>query len=365
MDSRILTAYISVFVIMGLSDSVIPILPKLTQDPTISSILFSSYFIGALVAMLPFGMLADRYGNKPFIILSIVLTVISGFILFFSDNIYIMIIARFIEGTACAAFFPAAFSMLAQFKRRDRYMGEFNFLLNAGLAAGMGTAGLLAGIHLKGGILFFTIIAVAVLPISMTMKQCGIYSNAKRTPSDTMASQIKSIYYLLTDSRYGGLWTISFILFGFTGVIVASYPEYSITTLSDLQRGIALGGLYLGAMAMSLIAGNSSIDSRVMIKYGMLVTGAGAILLILHPVGLALLGAGSGFAFVGLVLAVSDFKSDKGAAMGLFNTCTYAGFSVLPVIFGVLLPIIGYAGVFIASGLLLMGGGFLHVCHKR
>lgn len=365
MDSRILTAYISVFVIMGLSDSVIPILPKLAQDPTISSILFSTYFIGALVAMLPFGILADRYGNKPFIILSIILTVISGFILFLSDNIYIMIIARFIEGTACAAFFPAAFSMLSQFKKRDKYMGEFNFLINAGLAAGMGAAGLLVGIHLKGGILFFTIIALAVLPISMTMKQCEGHSGAKRSPSDTMVSQLKYIYNLLLDSRYGGLWAISFILFGFTGVIVASYPEYSITTLSDLQRGIALGGLYLGAMAMSLIAGNSNIDKKIMIKYGMLITGTGTIVLVLHPIGLVLLGAGSGLAFVGLVLAVSDFKSDRGAAMGLFNTCTYAGFSVLPVIFGVLLPIIGYTSVFVVSGIFLMGGGFLHVCHKR
>src|SRR5665648_90811 len=265
MDSRILTAYTSVFVIMGLSDSVIPILPKLTQDPTISSILFSAYFIGALVAMLPFGILADRYGNKPFIILSIILTIISGFILFFSDNIYIMIIARFIEGTACAAFFPAAFSMLAQFKKRGKYMGEFNFLINAGLAAGMCAAGLLAGIHQKGGILFFTIISLAVLPISITMGQCNSHLNLKRTSSDSMTSQLKSTSNLLLDSRYIGLWAISFILFGFTGVIVASYPEYTIATLSDLQRGIALGGLYLGAMVMSLIAGNLNCSGSLVL----------------------------------------------------------------------------------------------------
>lgn len=365
MDSRIFTAYISVFVIMGLSDSVIPILPKLVQDPAISSILFSAYFVGALVAMLPFGILADRYGNKPFIILSIILTIISGFILFFSDNIYIMIIARFIEGTACAAFFPAAFSMLARFKRRDRYMGEFNFLINAGLGAGMGAAGLLAGIHQKGGILFFTLIALAILPISMTMKKCGATPDTGMPPSSTMASQLKSIYKLTMDSRYTGLWAMSFILFGFTGVIVASYPEYTITTLTDPQRGIALGGLYIGAMVMSLIAGNSNIDRRVMIRSGMFVTGAGAIVLIFHPVGLVLLGAGSGFAFVGLVLAVSEFKRQKGAAMGLFNTWTYAGFSVLPVISGLLLPVISYAELFIASGIFLIGAGFLHVCNKK
>jgi MFS family permease len=64
--------YLSVFVIMGLSDAVVPILPKLADETFVQSMIFSAYFAGALVSMIPLGMLADRYGNTRFILLSIV-----------------------------------------------------------------------------------------------------------------------------------------------------------------------------------------------------------------------------------------------------------------------------------------------------
>ena len=101
-----------------------------------SSLLFSGYFLGALATMLPFGILADRFGNLRFIGLGIILTVISGLIIFFSENLWILLVSRFIEGAACGAFFPAAFSTLSRCKDPGRYIGEFTFLFNAGLASG-------------------------------------------------------------------------------------------------------------------------------------------------------------------------------------------------------------------------------------
>ena len=67
MNSRKLLLYFSVFAIQGLSNAVIPILPELAGEgsagPAVSSLLYSGYFVGALLTLLPFGILADRIGN--------------------------------------------------------------------------------------------------------------------------------------------------------------------------------------------------------------------------------------------------------------------------------------------------------------
>ena len=162
-DRRLI--YIAVFAIMGLSNAVIPILPELAAcyhsiyGEFASSLLFSGYFLGALVTMLPFGILADRFGNLRLIGLGIIFTVISGLIIFFSENLWILIISRFIEGAACGAFFPAAYSILSRCKDPGRCLGEFTFLYNAALASGALLSGLLADIFLKGAVLTFTIVA--------------------------------------------------------------------------------------------------------------------------------------------------------------------------------------------------------------
>ncbi|RZN13546.1 MAG: MFS transporter, partial [Methanosarcinales archaeon] len=70
---------------MALSDAAIPILPELSKgESVVSSLIFSAYFTGALVAMLPSGILTDHYGNNRFILLAAVLTTISGLILIIS-----------------------------------------------------------------------------------------------------------------------------------------------------------------------------------------------------------------------------------------------------------------------------------------
>jgi len=155
--------YLSVFVIMGLSDAVVPILPDLSDETFVQSTIFSAYFAGALVSMIPLGMLADRYGNTRFILLSIILTIISGFLIFLSDSSQIIVSARFVEGCACGAFFPAAFSILTKFKNRRQYIGEFTFLINIGLALGVAAAATLKYYHLKSGIVVFVLIRISHL----------------------------------------------------------------------------------------------------------------------------------------------------------------------------------------------------------
>ncbi|MGP8320986.1 MAG: MFS transporter [Methanosarcinaceae archaeon] len=369
MNTNKVLLYSAVFVMMGLSDATIPILPELAASnhvsygPVASSLLFSSYFIGALVTMLPFGILADRHGNLRFIFLGVFLTVISGSLIIVSNNMWIISIARFIEGTACGAFFPAAFSMLSEFKNKNRCMGEFTFLLNAGLASGVAISGFLASTNIKSGILVFTIasgiVLVLALPKFMYAKPLITKQFHKKTSED-VSIDIKKTIFILFDHRFINVWMLSFILFGSTGVIVAFYPDYSADLLTKTELGAAIAGLYVSAMITSFVVSRSFIGYDIMIRAGMGISAIGALIVIQHPMpGFIILGAGSGVAMVGLAIAASNMDTDRGLAMGLFNTCTYGGLAIMPLVAGIFtgqfdFKLIFYANAFILGASVLL-----------
>jgi MFS family permease len=369
IDKNRFLLYSTVFLIMGLSDSVIPVLPELaaahrsSSSAFASSLLFSGYFIGALITMIPFGILADRYDHMKFIVLSVLLTFISGLFLAVTDNLYLLIIARFLEGSACGAFFPAAYAMLSDYVDKNRYIGEFNFLLNAGLALGVGIAGYLAQWFIKGGIFLFTALAgvlflVSILSLKHHNNTVIIKNVAHFKLSDKSGfQQLKSVF---SDRNYTSTWITAFLLFGITGVIIAFYPDYSKSFLSKTELGIAIALLYVCSMITNIIVGRIDIKYRDMIKYGIIVASLGTLVAIKYPLsGFALIGIGSGAGMIGLPIAVSHMNIKKGFAMGFFNTCTYAGLGMMPIFFGLFLDSFGFVSIFSISALVLFLSVFL------
>jgi MFS family permease len=367
-DRRLI--YGAAFAIMGLSNAVIPILPELASlyktefGGFLSSLLFSAYFLGALVTMLPFGVLADRFGNLRFIGFGILLTALSGLTILLSGNLWVLLTSRFIEGSACGAFFPAAFAVLSKSKDPRRYIGEFAFLLNAGLAAGALLSGLLADTYLKGAIFIFTcmtfLLAIFLFlrhrelinPRSMApnVETSGILQNS---PGNIFKISYKEIIQLLSCSK-SGIWLSSFLLNGAIGVLISYYPDYSLDTLTKTQLGGSIASLYIFAMIASLLAGYFTVKERSVIRIGIIFSILGALFAIKHPlIGFSSLGSGSGLATVGYALAVSRINKDRGLVMGLFNTTIYAGLSLVPIIAGILTGFLSLENLFIANGCIL------------
>ncbi|WP_440947185.1 MFS transporter [Methanosarcina sp. T3] len=366
-DRRLI--YVAVFAIMGLSNAVIPILPELatryhsTFGEFASSLLFSGYFLGALATMLPFGIMADRSGNLRFIGLGIILTAISGLIILFSENLRILIISRFMEGAACGAFFPAAFSTLSKCKDPGRCMGEFTFLFNAGLASGALVSGLLADTYLKGAILIFTFIALlSIIPLLPRHREF-INPKAKGEKTDLLSGSLQDHFKHsfsevagLLNRQNSGIWLSSFLLNGAIGVLIAYYPDYSLEFLTKAQLGSAIASLYICAMATSLLVGRFRIKEKAIIGIGLSFSALGALFAIKYPfLGFSSLGGGSGIAMVGFALAVARMDAYRGLAMGLFNTTIYAGLSLLPIAVGFLTGFLSFEKIFAVNGFILAG----------
>ncbi|MBN2110501.1 MAG: MFS transporter [Methanosarcinaceae archaeon] len=366
MDKKRFLLYSTVFLIMGLSNTVIPVLPEIAAGnhgrygAFASSLLFSGYFIGALLTMLPFGFFSDRYDKLKFVILAILLTLVSGLTLLLTDNLYILVIARFVEGTACGAFFPVAYTLLSEYEYRNRYIGEFNFLLNAGLALGVALAGYLAEWQIKNGILLFTLMAgilftAGLLILAERSKIENVRVIASFNPPD-----MSSIAGNFINKKYLRIWIITFLMFGLTGVIIAFYPDYSKDFLSKTALGISIAALYVSAMATNILVGRMNLRYDHMIRTGIIIASIGTLVSIHYPIiGFSLIGIGSGTGLIGLPLAVSHMNIERGLAMGIFSTCTYAGLGLLPLFTGIFLDTLGFEKIFIISAVLLFLSIFL------
>jgi MFS family permease len=384
MNLKKLTLYSSVFALQGLSNAVIPVLPELAGGDSgdvgvFSSLLFSGYFIGALLALVPLGILADRIGNLKVIRFGMLLTALSGFVIAFSDIPLILGVFRFLEGVGCGAFFPAAFSIIAEWKDSQQSLGEFNFLLNGGLAAGVFFSGMFAGFGIKTAITSFAILAglSCLLLLSKAgellspdsngkyFKRSGSEISIKNQQETLLLPELKS--YLqkarktLFQTSFGKIWAISVLLYGTTGLLSANYADYSAGFLTKPELGLAISASYLAAMLSSLIAGRANINYKNIVRTGIIFAVAGIILSVKLPLlAFFLIGAGGGTAVVGLITAVSRISS-SGFVMGLFNTGIYAGLGLGPVIGIFFLEPFGYETVFFGSAIILLTGLFAKI----
>jgi nitrate/nitrite transporter NarK len=111
----------------------------LALNYTQSGALMSAYFLGYMMGQIPWGIMADRYGSKPVISLSVLGVSLSTLTFGFSQGINVAIITRFIAGLLGAGIFvPVVRLVSSWFDQQER--GTALGILNIGGSLGLITA---------------------------------------------------------------------------------------------------------------------------------------------------------------------------------------------------------------------------------
>ncbi|MHC1596808.1 MAG: MFS transporter [Methermicoccaceae archaeon] len=362
---RAVLVYFGVFFIMGLSGVIVPILDLLAHDPFWSSVLFSAYSVGALLSLIPFGVLTDRYGAPPMLVLSLVLTALSGVGLLVFSDASLLTAARLLEGAGCGAFFPSALSLLSAHPNYPKRAVMFNLLMSAGLAGGGIAGGALAHIATKGGIWLFTL---PLIPVVLYAVLGTRWKDIPAHPSygKSFTGVMNQAFRLFFSPKLSSLWLLCVVAFGTTGAVMALYSFYTAESMSRLTLGVAIGSVYLGGMIASPIASYAKLSVSHMLRAGTVLTALGILTTVYTPLGPIIFGLGSGLVFIGAVvytsqMARSTLSTTSGLLMGTLSTMVYIGFAVVPLTSGLLYPTLSLAHIIVLNALIVLAATMLPI----
>ncbi len=335
--------FFGVFSVMALSNAIVPVLPYFAAGmPAVQGIIFSAYFLGAFLTVIPAGIISDKTGKLPLIRAGLILTVISGAVMCFSHNPFLITAARLGEGIAAGLFAACAMSWVNEQPDHKKLSGYYFASLNAGLVTGLLASGFLNS-HLgaSGGILLFTALSVPPALLSIA------------APSDA-AGPLKRGGLKEAAFDFKWLFLSVIILTGATGVVTSLYPEF--TDGSPVVLSMQIGAMNAATIIASLIAPRLNLKPVPCIK-------AGAVLMAVFVflsyemafkgelfvfIAFCAIGAIAGF----IMIAQMDFLAEtyfaQGTIMGLFNASGYAGMTFLPFFAGIIAQFSGYMPAFLA-----------------
>jgi MFS family permease len=337
MRTRI-TLFFGVFMVMALSNAIVPVLPSFADSSSLQGAIFSAYFLGALVSTLPAGILSDRFGRIPLIRLGLIMTVISGLLLAVVTSPFPLLGIRFIEGVGAGCFVAAAMSQVNSAPAHERLSGYFMACLNAGLVAGLILAGWLgAFFHQPAmGTIIFSFCAVIPALTAFLLHE---------SPSPTLKHEDTALLPVVTEYRF--LWYSSVILVGITGVVSSLYPEFS--RVSSAIVGIWIALMSVSTIIAVLIASRVSLPPVPTIRWCAVLMVFGVIISFYSPLGFIVIGALAGVVMIAQMAFLAEIKGHQGIVMGLFSTTSYLGMAVLPFIAGLIADTSGFFFAFCAT----------------
>lgn len=349
MKQRI-SLILGVFTVMALSNAVVPILPFFASEaPAVQGAIYSAYFFGAFLSVIPAGILGDRFGTKRCIQGGLLLTVATGaMIVLMPESPLVVIAARGLEGIGAGFFVASALSWVNVQKDSRMLSGYYFAALNIGLLSGLLITGWLAGFGATLGLVVFTVVSVVPLLLSFTLSEEG------RDERET--APLKDAVY-----RFRWIYLSSFIIVGTTGVISSLYPEF--TGELPIVLSLQLAAMNLGTVVTSLAAPRIHIQPVPFIRVGGVIMAVAVALAFFAPdygwipviLVFAAVGGVVGFVFVAQMEYLAQSRIRQGTVVGIFNASAYGGMAFMPFLAGVVVDGVGYYAAFGLTTLLCAG----------
>ena len=331
---RNLPVLLGIFVVMALSNAVVPVLPDFAEGAAMQGAVYAAYFLGTFVTVLPAGIASDRLGRVPLIRAGLLLTVVSGVLILLFPSGLPLLLFRAVEGLGAGLFLSAALAWANSHPSAGQISGYVMAAQNLGLVAGLLAAGWLDaafGSHLAG-IAFFTALTIPALALSATVRESDHGGFAQADLS-------------LVVRNYFWLFTAAAVLVGMTGVAAALYPGYTGSDPSLLA--LQLATVNIATVVAVLVAPRLDLCPVPTIRVSSLLMAGAVAAGYVTPYALPVIGALAGVIVVAVLAFLAETGIQQGAMTGLFNTATYAGFTVLPALAGLVAGEFGFLPAFL------------------
>jgi DHA1 family multidrug resistance protein-like MFS transporter len=333
----------------------------------------SAFLLTSGVFSFPFGLLADRVGRKLVVSAGLIISLVTSFLLAVSVAPWHLLIIYLFFGLGLAAIGPTLMAYVADLSPPSQLgssYGAYTLAIYSGMSLGPGLGGWVA--DWLGFRLLFVIAAVLV---GLVLLLAVVYlPSSRHLPHSASAASRSTTSWrqLLRHRPLLACWLITLGgCFGL-GAFITFAPLYmkaqnlsvrdiglvfalqaAVNALSRLPCGRLsdrLGRRWLQAIVGFLFLGAS------LAAFGLATTLPG-FLLATTALGLAM---SLGFTPVGALIAEVVPATDRGLAMGGYNTCIYLGEMISSALMGVVIGWVGFTWSYALIGLVvaLSTGGF-------
>lgn len=319
-------------------------------SPVILTLIFATYALFLLLALLIAGSISDYIGRKPVILLAIFLQMTSMMFFLFSNDINMLFVARAIQGIATAL---AVSSIGAALLDLNKHKGPIINSICPML--GMTVGSILACLVLQYSntplhLIFEILIVIYLIEFILTIfspetavKRSGALASLKLK----MAVPPAAKFALISISPVNiALWMLS-------GIFLSLMPSLFVQAFqihSAWLNGLSFSAITLsGAIGIILLRKSASV---FILKFGtihlilgttILILGINLVNIYLLFIGSIIAGLGFGTSFMGAIRTVMPLAEpeERAGLMAAFYVESYLAFSVPAIIAGLLVQKIG------------------------
>ena len=216
-----------------------------------NGLLFASFSICQFISTPIIGRLSDKYGRRPLLLLSIIGTAVSFFMMAFAQNAVWVFAARMLDGLT-AGNIPVAFAVISDstsIEERPKAFGlvgaAFSFGFVFGPAISALTVGFGSGIpFIIAGLITVVAIIMTALYLPETNQHMGEVKRGK-------LFDFAKLWHTLFDPNVGETFLISLIFFlAFSCAIIYGYQPFTLKVLHVNQQGNAILFTLFGIMGL-------------------------------------------------------------------------------------------------------------------
>jgi multidrug resistance protein len=343
-DAILVLVVLVIFMDMMIYGLLIPVFPqyapRIGVDEQVIGVVFGIYAAMLLIFSIPMGLLSDRVGRRPLIVVGMLLLALATALFGFSTTFTHLVVARTVQGVSAAATWSAGLALLADTCDPARLGEKMGIALSA---VGVGT---ILG-PVAGGLLFeyagymatflvpaVLVASVGLLVLAVPLRTCRQEGGPVRSPMLPRGA------FLPLAACAAAIVAVS----GTYGVVDPYLPVYLHAAFSASPAAI---GLVFAVLAVAAILAQPAAGriydryggSRYLIGGGLLLSGAALVAamqgetLLLTAAAIFALGVALSCALVPampILAGIYRGRGSQGAAYGMYNTFFSVGLSAGP-----------------------------------
>ncbi len=366
--SDILSIYVpSFFIFVGMG-IVSPVLTIYAQSFGVSIFLagmaITVYSVGRLVMDFPAGLLADKIGRRPLMIIGTALIALCAFLNATADSFLLFLFYRFIQGMGASMWMTSRTTLLADIlkpEERGRVLGYFQSFQTIGQAAGPTIGGFVATWYgVQANFYFYAATGVVSLVLTyMFIKETEsgkAHSGELAFPRDLTLRLLKNRGFVFASIASA---TAFFIVSGIRQDILPIYAA-DVAGLTPADIGIILSAATIANLFLTIPIGYGIdlIGRKPIIVFGLVASGVSMFLfpqftsfILLCGVSLVMGVGTSGMQQAALAMATDATVGEpRGISMGIFRFFGDIGSLFGPILLGAVADGFGLAAPFYVMG---------------